>query len=181
MKTFQFVTKIALLSVLATLIPLALAAQAGDASLSKDDLHKLIASATSAADHQKLADYYKNQAQLAEASAAEHEDMLKAYAENPSPHKATKWPNPEGYCRDMVRIYKQQAQLNTDLAAHHERMAKDAPQNKTSAGKEGLRLRSRRQVCSVVLWSACPTTCGCSAPVDPKRNCGIGIVGVYFV
>jgi predicted nucleic acid-binding Zn-ribbon protein len=135
MKTFRFPLKLALLSVLATLLPLAAAAQTGDVRQSKTDLHQLIATANTAADHQKLADYYKEQAQQAEADAAEHEQMLKAYAENPSTSETKSMHSPEAYCREMIRIYKREAQLNSDLAMLHERMAKDAPQRLARTGK----------------------------------------------
>ena len=135
MKSFRFAFKLALLSALATLIPLAATAQTGDAKQNKTDLHQLIATANTAADNQKLADYYKDQARQAEADAAEHEEMLKAYAENPLTGDAKDMHSPEAYCREMVRIYKREAQLNSDLAMLHERMAQDAPQRLPRTGK----------------------------------------------
>jgi len=135
MMTFRFPLKLALLSILVTLIPLAATAQTVDAKQHKPDLHQLIATANTAADHQKLVDYYKDQAQQAEADATEHEEMLKAYAENPSTSEMKSLHSPEAYCREMIRIYKREAQLNSDLAMLHERMAKDAPQRLPQTGK----------------------------------------------
>jgi len=116
-------------------MPLAATAQSGDAKQNKPNLHQLIATAYTAADHQKLADYYNDQARQAEADAAEHKEMLKAYAENPSSGEAKDMHSPEAYCREMVRIYEREAQLNSDLTMLHERMATDAPQRLVRSGK----------------------------------------------
>ena len=133
MKDFRAFRNCWWLALLVALIPLSVAAQS--VAPSSEDINQLIAHANSSTDHQKLADYYKVEAQRAEAAAHEHEDMLKAYAENASTHEAMKGHTPEAYCRDMIQVYKREAQLDMGLAQLHERMAKDVPKKLPSTGK----------------------------------------------
>ena len=110
------------LTVMAFASPLAPAAQA---SLTRKELNALISSARTPQDHERLAAYYRNQAQLAKENQAEHEEMLRRYHENPTTHRFTKSPSPEDHCHALIRIYGEEAQQDTALAEYHEKMAKD--------------------------------------------------------
>ena len=99
-------------------------AQQPPTKLSRTQLKELIANAKEPADHQKLAAYYRGKAEEAN---AEHQDMLAAYAKNPSTHALAKAQGgPIAMCNDLIRIYGQEEKADLDLAAYHEKMAQDA-------------------------------------------------------
>ena len=96
-------------------------------ALSRKEVKALIAGAKTKDDHQKLADYYKAEAERLQAEATDHEEMAEAYKKNPSP-LAVKHPEAfgEGHCHEMARRFHEAAVQAQELAAMHEDMAKAA-------------------------------------------------------
>lgn len=100
-------------------------------TLSKKELKALIASAKTKDDHQKLADYYKAEKERLEGEAKDHEDLAKAYDENPGrPSMGSRTPFGQGasHCHRQAQLYTDQAKEAEALAALHEDMAKAATQ-----------------------------------------------------
>jgi hypothetical protein len=98
--------------------------------MSKKELHSLIAKAKTAQDHEMLAAYYRQKADQANATVAEHEQMLTGYRENPfssyAAHRTAMktGSTPEVYCDNLIRIYGEEAKQYTALAEYHQKLAK---------------------------------------------------------
>ncbi len=103
--------------------------------LSKQQLNTLIATAKTPADHQRIAQYYKEKAQDYLAQAKEHEAMVAAYKANSSLSTNKNQASTIGHCEYFVKTFKALAANSDELAALHERMAMDAPEKITSVGK----------------------------------------------
>jgi predicted component of type VI protein secretion system len=89
---------------------------------------KMIETAKTPADHKAIADHYKAEAALAEAKAAEHEEMAAAYKKSGFGTVA-KTPNAPGtidHCKKLAKSYKAMAEDLTGLAKEHEAMAAKA-------------------------------------------------------
>jgi hypothetical protein len=109
------------------LVPTFLGAQSTQPKLSDKQAKELIATAKEPADHQKLAAYYRGKADEAKAAIAEHQEMLAAYAKNPSTHALAKAQGgPTAMCNDLIRIYRQEQKADLELAGYHDNMAKEA-------------------------------------------------------
>lgn len=93
---------------------------AGKQTLSKKELKELIKTASTKADHEKLADYYKAEAERLEAEAKDHDEMGEMYKKNPSP-LAAKHPEAfgEAHCREMARRLREAAADAQSLAEMH--------------------------------------------------------------
>jgi cbb3-type cytochrome oxidase cytochrome c subunit len=89
------------------------------------DIDKLIATAKTAADHQAIADYYKEQAKEAQAQADKHKKMAQEYSMSSIGRQATKTHFHE-HCEALVRDYESAAKEYDGLAKAHEEMAKAA-------------------------------------------------------
>ena len=89
------------------------------------DIDKMIASAKTAADHQAIADYYKQQAKEAQEQADVHKKMAQTYGMASIGMQATKT-HFHRHCEALVRSYESAAKENNDLAKMHEDMAKAA-------------------------------------------------------
>jgi hypothetical protein len=89
------------------------------------DIDKMIATAKTAADHQAIADYYKQQAKEAQAQADRHKKMAQAYSMTSIGTQATK-NHFHMHCEAMVRDYTSAANEYNALAKMHEDMAKAA-------------------------------------------------------
>jgi hypothetical protein len=89
------------------------------------DIDKMIASAKTAADHQAIADYYKQQAKEAQEQAERHKKMAQEYGMASIGRQATKTHFHE-HCEVLVRDYESAAKEYNDLAKMHEEMAKAA-------------------------------------------------------
>ena len=87
------------------------------------DIDKLIATAKTAADHQAIADYYKEQAKEAQAQADKHKKMAQEYSMSSIGRQATKT-HFHQHCEALVRNYESAAKEYNDLAKMHEEMAK---------------------------------------------------------
>jgi hypothetical protein len=101
--------------------------------LSKKELKVLIANAKSPAEHEKIAAYYRDQAQRLTASAKEHAEMAEVYAKNPvsaameSKHGVA-FGQGASHCRRWAQLDEEQAKEAEALAALHDEMAKSAQQ-----------------------------------------------------
>ena len=87
------------------------------------DIDKMIATAKTAADHQAIADYYKQQAKEAQAQADKHKKMAQEYGMASIGKQATKT-HFHQHCEALVRDYESAAKEYNDLAKAHEEMAK---------------------------------------------------------
>ena len=103
--------------------------------LSKQQLNTLIATAKTPAEHQRIVQYYKAQAQDFLAQSKEHEAMVAAYKANPSLVNNKNQASTISHCEYFVDTFKALAANSDELAALHERMAKEAPEKMPSAGK----------------------------------------------
>jgi hypothetical protein len=109
----------------ALLLPSAAPAQSKAPLLSKKELHQLIATAKTAADHQKIAAHYRALAAKHEAEAKEHAELAAHYRAHPTPNE-TKHPNaPDtaSHCLTYAEHCRKAAKSMADLAAHHEALA----------------------------------------------------------
>ena len=95
-------------------------------ALSKNEVKALIATASTPAEHMKLANYYRSEARQFEVDAKEHEEMAAAYYKNPSAHIIPKYPTLGEHCRSIVQRDSDAAKTATKMAAMHEEMAKAA-------------------------------------------------------
>jgi cbb3-type cytochrome oxidase cytochrome c subunit len=89
------------------------------------DIDKMIATAKTAADHQAIADYYKQQAKEAQEQADKHKKMAQDYGMASIGRQATKT-HFHQHCEALVRNYESTAKEYNDLAKMHEEMAKAA-------------------------------------------------------
>ena len=106
--------------------------QSGDAktagkTLSKKQLSELVAAAKTAADHRKLAEYYRAAAARHEAEAKEHVELAAKYKANPtiSETKRPGAPDTVSHCLTFAEHCRKQAAIMTEMAAMHEEMAKN--------------------------------------------------------
>jgi hypothetical protein len=89
--------------------------------LTKTELKSLIKTASTPADHLRVASYYRTEATRLRAQAAEHQAMI---AENPMPSPAKVWATRgTNHCQYWVAEYTKEAQQADTSAAQHEQMA----------------------------------------------------------
>ena len=96
--------------------------------LTKQQVNTLIATAKTAADHQRIAQFYQSQAQDYLAQSKEHEAMVAAYKANPSLVNNKNQASTISHCEYFVQTFKDLAAKSQELAQLHEQMAKDAEQ-----------------------------------------------------
>ena len=129
-------TKMALLSgVLALFVAASLPSWASDShqikngpTMTAKEAKALIATAKTAKDHLKLAQYFNQQANQFEAEAKDHDEMIEAYRKTPNP-RAEKTPGGVGtieHCEFLAKSDREMAKALRDMAAAHEEMAKEA-------------------------------------------------------
>src|SRR5713226_1632136 len=97
--------------------------------ISKKELKVLLKTATEPADHQKIAEYYRQEAARLTADAREHEELAEIYTKNPPfPAMGAKHDLAFGqgaqHCKRWAELYAEQAKEAEALAAMHEEMAK---------------------------------------------------------
>jgi hypothetical protein len=105
--------------------------QAGAAdqpSLSKKQVKALIGTASTSADHLKLAQHFSQEADRLEAEAKEHEELAQEYRRNPT---AMAMKNPMSarsaeHCKYFAKAARDAAKADRELAGSHEEMAKEA-------------------------------------------------------
>ena len=101
--------------------------------ISKREFKVLLRTAKEPPEHQKIAQYYRQEAQRLTASSKEHEEMAEIYAKNPPfPAMEAKHGDAFGqgasHCRKWAQLIAEQAKEAEALAALHEDMAKAAAQ-----------------------------------------------------
>src|SRR6266567_1183454 len=64
------------------------AAETAQPALAKKDLKAAITNAKTPQDHQRIADYFKKEADRMLADAKDHEELAAIYAKSPNPHEA---------------------------------------------------------------------------------------------
>jgi hypothetical protein len=101
--------------------------------ISKKELKVLLKTASEPADHQKIAEYYRNEAQLLTNSSKEHQELAALYAKNPPfPAMESKHGDAFGqgasHCRKFAELQAEAANEAEALATLHEDMAKAAEQ-----------------------------------------------------
>ena len=105
-------------------VPLAQPAVRQD-KLTSNELKALIASAKTPADHERIAAYYRAEAQHLAAQHREHEEDLVEYYKSPSRYP-TKYPTMGDHCRSLASYYKMAAERASTLADMHEKLAQEA-------------------------------------------------------
>lgn len=99
--------------------------------ITKKELKILLKTAKEPAEHQKIAEYYQQEAQKLTAESKEHEELAKIYAEHPErPSMGSRTPFGQGaeHCHKLAQLNAEQAKESEALAALHEEMAKAAEQ-----------------------------------------------------
>lgn len=111
----------------ALMLPQSSNAQTTGKTLSKKQLKDLVATAKTAADHRKLAEYYRAAAAKHEAEAKEHVELAAKYRANPtaSETKRPGAPDTASHCLTFAEHCRKQAAIMTEMAAMHEEMAKN--------------------------------------------------------
>jgi hypothetical protein len=103
-------------------------APAAGIQLSSGEVKELSATASTPADHLKLAAYFNAEAAKFEAEAVEHETLANSYrgkgdsvgAKGPMTGRTA------GHCDYFAKVAREKAKANRELATQHELMAKDA-------------------------------------------------------
>ena len=113
-------------SLLAIAVVMSTAMQAAEnQKLSPKELKTLIASAKTPADHERIAVYYRAEAQELDAKEREHEADLAEYYKNTTRYPS-KYPTMGDHCRSLATHYKMAAQKAAALAEMHEQLAREA-------------------------------------------------------
>jgi hypothetical protein len=131
-KHYLFMTKQNLLSTAITILlgvgGLSLAVAVEPADLTTKDLKTAIATAKTPKEHQRIANYYKKEADRMLADAVEHEELATVYAKSGDP-QGTKHPmagQTVDHCKYFSEAARKAAQESRELAKLHEEMAKQA-------------------------------------------------------
>jgi hypothetical protein len=93
-------------------------------TLTKRELKAFTASARTAADHERIAEYYRVEAKRLGAKQHEHEQELAEYYKNPVRYPS-KYPTMGDHCRSLAAYYKMAALKAAAQADMHERLAQD--------------------------------------------------------
>jgi len=93
--------------------------------LTRNEIKKLTATAESAADHLKLARYYRGKADGLDAEAAGYEEAAAAYRHGPIA-KNLMAPNTPARHEFLAKGFRERAKADRDLAASHEKSANNA-------------------------------------------------------
>jgi hypothetical protein len=75
-------------------------------TLTKKELKALIASAKTAAEHERIAEYYRSEAKRFQAMQQEHEQQLAEYYNDYSTYHPSKYPTWPDHCRNLAGHYK---------------------------------------------------------------------------
>ncbi len=96
------------------------ASEAG--TLTEENVAQHIATATTAADHETLATFYRSQATAKADQVKEHEAMLKSYDNVAGTSKELM----RSHCQILIQSFRQAQQAYQNLARQHEQLAKEA-------------------------------------------------------
>jgi hypothetical protein len=95
--------------------------------LSRSELKRLIATAETKADHERIAEYFDSEAARYDSEAKEHSELAQFYDKNPS--GTTKYPGTmqtSAHCTSLSKSLRQAAEDARALAAAHRKMAEEA-------------------------------------------------------
>ena len=122
----RFVTTAVLMASALVLGGISQMSAAEPVQLSKDQVKELIGSAKTPEDHQKLAAYYRGEADKLEAEAKDHEELANAYRSRTDAvaQKHTMSGKTAGHCDYFAKSVREAAKADRELAAEHESMAK---------------------------------------------------------
>ena len=117
---------------LSSLVPVSMASN-NTQVISKKEFKVLLRTAKEPLEHQKIAQYYRPEAQRLTASSKEHAELAEIYAKNPPfPAMESKHGDAFGqgasHCRKWAQLIAEQAKEAEALAVLHEDMAKVAEQ-----------------------------------------------------
>src|SRR6266702_2809033 len=96
----------------------------GNTPLDNSHLDTLITAAKTPAEHQRIAQSYRDQAQIYLAQSSEHAAMVSAYRANPNIN-AKNQAATVGHCEYFAAKFKDLAVKSQELATMHEQMAKE--------------------------------------------------------
>lgn len=124
----RFVTSAVLMTAALLLGSISQMTAAEAVQLSKDQVKELIGSAKTPGDHQKLAAYYRYEADKLEAEAKDHEELANAYRSRTDAvaQKHMMSGKTAGHCDYFAKSVREAAKADRELATEHELMAKDA-------------------------------------------------------
>lgn len=99
--------------------------------ITKKEFKALLKTAKEPADHQKIAEYYRQKADRLRAEAKEHVEMAEDYTKNPTfaameVKQGASFGQGASHCRRWAQLDEQEAQEAQALATLHEDMAKAA-------------------------------------------------------
>jgi hypothetical protein len=109
-------------------LTVARATEPAQPALTKKELKAAITSAKTPQDHQRIAVYYRKEADHMLAEAKDHDDLAAVYAKSPNPHE-TKHPmsgQTAQHCKYFADAARKAAQESQELAKMHDEMAKPA-------------------------------------------------------
>lgn len=121
---------IAILSVALAISAIGFAASVPQSTeqLSKKQLNALIAGAKTPAQHERIAAYYRAQAESLLAESNEHAKMAIELAANPATNNSKNAHGTVHHCEYIAQTLKAKSVKSAQLAEQHEQMAKDAAQ-----------------------------------------------------
>ena len=126
-----FAAVVAVVLALSSFAPFATAAK-NKSTISKKELKVLLRTAKEPAEHRKIAEYYRQEAQRLTASSKEHAELAAIYQKHPPfpAVQAKQGTSVEGtpHCKRWAELDAEQAKEAEALAAMHEDMAKAAEQ-----------------------------------------------------
>ena len=117
MKSFVFVV----VTVFALSVPSFAAEQ-----LSPQQLASLVASARTTVEHERIANYYRNQADKLLAESNDHAKMAAAFRANPVTNNEKRAAATVNHCEYLAQSLKERSQKTRALAEGHQSMAKAA-------------------------------------------------------
>jgi hypothetical protein len=105
------------------------AAQPASGQLTNREVKTLIATASTPADHERIARYYEAKAIEYRTEAGKHDAMLTAFQANPALNNDKARPGTIGHCAYLAKSLKQRAANAQALAQQHEQMARASRHN----------------------------------------------------
>lgn len=121
---------IAILSVVLAVSAVGFAAPAPQSAqqLSKKQLNALVASAKTPAEHERIAAYYRGQAESLLAESNEHAKMASELAANPATNNSKNAYGTVHHCEYIAQSLKSKSVKAALLAQQHQEMSKEAAQ-----------------------------------------------------
>lgn len=100
--------------------------------LSKRQLNSLIATAKTPAEHQRIAEFYRSQAQDYLAQSKEHAQMAERFKNDPIRNNSKAVFSTVNHCEYWAQKFSDMAAKSQELAKQHEQMATDAGKPKSA-------------------------------------------------